>query len=149
MTSRIKAAVSVNKPPLAVILGEPDRDWTVWDLRLVTALVLHEEMTNGSGIPIYWDRSERVQFEVKSFTSKSKAALDRAEEKAAKGKNKNHGKVFYAVPRTTDGGPLPTLEEFLEQERIKREMSAGNFRVGQDKFSNAGWKPKDKGIELG
>lgn len=105
-------------------------------------------MITSTGVPIYWDRSERVVFEAHSFTSKSKAALERAEEKAASGTSKNYGKTFYAVPKSTDGKPLPTLEEFIEEQRVRREMMAGNIKVGGDKFNNAEWKPKDKGIEL-
>lgn len=91
-------------------------------------------------MPIYWDRSDRVRFTAKSFISKSKAVLDQAEEKARDGKAKNYGKVFYPEPVTIDGGPLPTLEEYLEQEKRKRDMAAGKVKlVDNDPFSNSGW----------
>ena len=126
----------MQQPPLAVILDDPSRDWTFWDYRLVKALVLSQDMQSGTGVPLYLDRSDRVRFEVGSYVSRSKAALDRAEEKASKGKAKNYGKVFYPIPRTVDGGPMPTLEEFLQEQELKREMSAGNIRIG-GQFSNA------------
>lgn len=131
--------------------NDPDAKWTRWDYKLVKALELYDNMLAGGAYPVYIDRSDRVRFEVKSYTSKSKAVLDRAEEKAASSKTKNYGKIFYAVPETIDGGPLPTLEEFLDEQAEKRSREAGNFRVtGADaKFSNANWKPKNKGIELG
>lgn len=115
----------------------------MWDYRLVKALRTHEDLVTGTGVPIYWDRSDRVAFEAHSFVSKSKAALERAEEKASKGTTKNYGKTFYAVPKTTDGGPLPTLEEFVEEQRLRREMSAGKIKVTGDKFSNAAWTPAE------
>lgn len=152
MVPRVRAAVKINKPPLAVIFEEPEREWTRWDFRLVKALEIYEDMKTGTGMPMYWDRSDRVRFETESFVSKSKAVLDRAEERASQSKTKNYGKVFYAVPKTMDGGPLPTLEEFLVEQAEKRARMAGNFRAPTAPgaaFSNADWKPKNKGVELG
>lgn len=116
-------------------------EYNMWDMRLVKAVELYENIRSGSGVPIYWDRSDRVVFEAESYVSKSQAALDRAEEKAANSKTKNYGKVFYPVPRTTDGGPLPTLDEWLVEQEQKRQMMAGNFDLG-GQFSNADWKPE-------
>jgi len=136
-----------------VIFEAPEREWTRWDFRLIKALELYDDMKTGTGMPMYWDRSDRVRFELETYTSKSKAVLDRAEEKAAEGKSKNYGKVFYTVPKTMDGGPLPTLEEFLAEQAEKRSRMAGNFRTPtggpREAFSNADWKPKNKGVELG
>lgn len=152
MVSRIRAAVKISKPPLAVIFNAPTMEWSSWDFKLVKALELYDEMKTGTGMPIYWDRSDRVRFEVGSYTSKSKAVLDRAEEKAGESKSKNYGKVFYATPKTMDGGMLPTLDEWLAEQEEKRARTAGNFRVPEAEaapFSNANWKPKNKGVELG
>lgn len=124
------------------IMDDPDhRELTLLDIRLLKALEIYENMLNNDGIPIYWDRSDRVVFEVETQTSKSRAAIEKKEEKAAEGNSKNYGKSFYAVPKTIDGGPLPTLEEFLEEQAKKRAMMAGNIRVGGE-FSNADWKPE-------
>lgn len=117
------------------ILEDPKHEWGKWDFRLVKGLEIHDEMIVG-GVPIYWDRSDRVRFEVGTYTSKSKQALDRAEEKARKSKNSNHGKVYYPIPKTTDGGPLPTLEEWLAERAEKAAMSAGKIVVGEGQFSN-------------
>lgn len=107
------------------------------------ALVLYDAYMSGTGVPMYIDRSDRVRFDVGSYTSRSKAALDAAEEKAKKGKQKNFGKVFFPIPLTTDGGPLPTLEEFLAEQKLKEEMTAGNIRIDPEgAFSNANWKPE-------
>lgn len=146
---RIRAAIKINKPPIGVMFGDPDAKWTKWDLRLVMALEIHDNMMQG-GIPLYWDRSDRVRFEVESYVSKSKAVLDRAEAKAAEGKTKNYGKIFYVKPHTVDGGPLPTLEEFLEEQASKQRAQAGNIRIKDNTpFSNAGWKPKDAPVLFG
>lgn len=117
MKPRIRAAVKAGKPPLMFILEDPSHtEWTRWDIRLAKAFEIHEDLLVG-GIPVYIDRSERVEFDLKSYISKSRAVLDRAEDKARNSKKKNYGKMWYVVPRTTDGGPLPTLEEFLESRK--------------------------------
>lgn len=122
-----------------MIFDEPEREWSHWDFRLVKAFQIREEMLMG-GVPIYLDRSDRVRFEVESFVSKSKAALDRAEEKASNSKQKTYGKIFYPVPKTVDGGPLPTLDDWLEEQRTKNAMKVGNIRLGGE-FDNAQWSP--------
>lgn len=132
-----------------MIFNDPSAEWTDWDYKLVKALVIYEDYKSGTGVPMYWDRSDRVRFEVGSYVSRSKASLDRAEEKASKQKTTSYGKIFYPIPVTMDGGPLPTLQEFLEEQELKRQMTAGNIRVGDGKFANAGWKPKDQGVLLG
>ena len=39
---RIRAAISIGQPPLALILEEPGRDWTRWDYRLVKGFTIFE-----------------------------------------------------------------------------------------------------------
>ena len=124
------------------IFNDPThQEWTRFDIILANAMRLRDDMLVG-GVPIYLDRSDRVAFEVGSYISKSKAVLDRAEEKARKSKTPTYGKVLYPIPRTIDGGPLPTMEEYLEQEARKKAMSAGKIRVGGEAHDNSNWKPK-------
>ena len=144
MGTRLKAAATAGKPPLMFILGDPEHtEWDSWDIKLALAYQISEELSQG-GVPVYWDRSDRVRFTAESYISKSKAAVDRAEEKASKGNTKNYGKIFYPKPQTVDGGPLPTLEEWLEESRLKHEMGAGKIRSGPiDPFDNSNWKPEE------
>lgn len=119
MVSRLEAAALAGQPPLMFILEDPEHTkWGKWDIRLAKALQLRNDLLQG-GVPMYWDRSDRVRFEVDSYISKSKAAVERAEEKESKKTKgqKAYGKVFYPKPVTVDGGPLPTLEEFQEEMR--------------------------------
>lgn len=123
------------------IFENPKHEWCKWDFRLMKALELQADMLQGN-IPVYWDRSDRVRFEIESYISKSRAALDRAEEKAREGKDKNYGKVFYPVPKTIDGGPLPTRDEWLEEQAKKKAMSVGKIKFTNDPFDNAAWAPE-------
>lgn len=89
----------------------------MWDYKLIKAYHLHEQYMDGN-FPIWIDRSDRVTFDVKRGISRSKAAMDRHE---TRNQNKKDapGVFYYPVPRTMDGGPLPTMEEWVEQEKTK------------------------------
>jgi len=79
------------------------------------------------GWPIWVDNSERVSFEVKKRKSKSGAAIERAQWLAEKAQSKKKGEApppfgdrMYAVPKTSDGKPLPRKKDWLvEQQRLK------------------------------
>jgi len=79
------------------------------------------------GWPIWVDSSERVSFESKKRTSKSSAAIEKAQWLAEKAQSKKKGDApppfgqrYYAVPKTVDGKPLPRKKDWLvEQQRLK------------------------------
>ena len=71
------------------------------------------------GIPIWWDESERVTFDAKPRVSKSRAAIERAQEKASKAKTSVPGRYFIAEPKVMDGGDFPTRTEWLEEQARK------------------------------
>ena len=64
------------------------------------------------------DESDRVTFDAISRTSRSRAAVQRAE-KAQKG-DPPPGQYFIAEPRVMDGGEMPTKQEWIEGEQKKR-----------------------------
>lgn len=128
----LKAAVNSGQAPLAVILDDESHDkWTVWDYRLFKAHHILQDWYR-DGIPIWWDESERVTFDAKARVSKSKAAIDRAQESASKKKTPTPGQYFIAEPRLMDGDDFPTREEWFEEQSKK----SGNNKVS--KFGNDG-----------
>lgn len=90
----------------------------MWDYCLLKAHYIKEEWYR-DGIPIWWDESERLTFDAKPRISKSRAAVERAQEKAGKSKNVVHGRYFIAEPKIMDGGDWPTREEWLEEQARK------------------------------
>lgn len=130
--SSLKAARDYQKPPLSFILEDPKHvEWNIWDIKIANAyqMMLDFEV---EGWPIWVDQSERVVFEVKTRKSRSAAALEKAQfleqKKAEKAKNyvPKFGQRLYAVPKTVDGGPMPTKKDWvLEQsEKVKTERVA-------------------------
>jgi hypothetical protein len=71
------------------------------------------------GIPLWWDESDRVTFNAIARVSKSRAAIDRAEEGANKNKKSVPGRYFIAEPKVMDGGEFPTREEWAEEQSRK------------------------------
>tara|TARA_R110002153_G_scaffold237485_2_gene391650 strand:- start:120 stop:392 length:273 start_codon:yes stop_codon:yes gene_type:complete len=71
-------------------------------------------------VPIWWDESERITFDAKARVSKSRAAIERAQEADGKKKNKAHGRYFTAEPRVMDGGEMPTRDEWLKEQEEKK-----------------------------
>jgi hypothetical protein len=89
------------------------------------------------GIPIWWDESERVAFETKARVSKSRAAIERAQEKANKNKTTVHGRYFVAEPKVIGGGELPTRQEWLEEQAKKdgKSKTSSKFDSGRREAS--------------
>lgn len=119
LVPRIRAALDAQVPPTAIILRDPEhKEYGVWDFKLVTALRIYDDMMRGS-VPIYWDESDRVAFDVKVGVSKSKAAIEIRQSRDEKKKTNTPGRYYYVTPRVIDGGLLPTREEWIE-ERMKK-----------------------------
>lgn len=108
-----------------MILRNPrHKEYTDWDLRLLVAYYTHDQLLRGS-VPVYWDESDRVAFDVKTGISKSRRAISQREERDSKKGQAQHGVYYYAVPRAIDGGPLPTMEEWLAEREAKQGKDRG------------------------
>jgi len=100
-----------------VLFNDPKHtEYDFWDLRLLKAYYFTEDFTR-EGIPIWWDESDRVNFEVKAKVSRSRRALDAKQEQDSKKNVKAHGRYYVPVPKSNDGRPLPTFQEWLEDQR--------------------------------
>ena len=91
----------------------------MWDYRLFKAHYILEDWYR-DGIPVWWDESDRVTFDAKARFSKSRAAIERAQEADGKKKTKAYGKYYVTEPRVVDGGELPTRDEWLEEQERKK-----------------------------
>lgn len=119
--SYLRAAVSANLPPKQVIFNDPShKEYDRWDLRLLKAFYFAQDFIR-DGVPVWWDESDRVFFEVDKRISRSRAATQRAEE-SENGKDKKSppGRYFIPIPKTRDGSALPTFKEWAEEQDHKR-----------------------------
>lgn len=90
----------------------------MWDYRLLKAHYILQDWYR-DGVPLWWDESDRVTFDAKPRFSKSRAAVERAQEALSKKKTKSYGQYFVTEPRVIDGGELPTREEWIEEQKRK------------------------------
>ncbi len=90
----------------------------MWDYRLIKAYHLVQDWYR-DGIPLWWDESDRVTFNARARVSKSRAAIERAQDSAGKKKSTVHGRYFIAEPKVMDGGPFPTRDEWLKEQALK------------------------------
>ena len=98
---------------------EEHSKWTVWDYKLFKAHYILQDWYR-DGVPVWWDESDRVVFEAEARISKSRAAIERAQEKASKGKTTVHGRYFIANPVVQGGGDFPTRDEWVKEQERKR-----------------------------
>lgn len=69
--------------------------------------------------------------------SKSRAAIERAQESStANGKKAIPGRYFVAEPKVIDGGEMPTLHEWVEEQERKSGMSAPVTKFGTNSKHN-------------
>jgi hypothetical protein len=124
----LKAAAQIGHPPTAVIFSDPShKKWTMWDYRLLKAHYMLQDWYR-DGIPLWWDESDRVTFDAKARYSKSRAAIERAQESDGKKKSKQYGKYYVAEPRVVDGGEMPTRDEWIEEQERKQGMTKVQHR---------------------
>lgn len=92
--------------------------WTDWDYSLATALQLVEDYTDSeTGHLVFVEQSERVTFDATKYIKKSVAKVERM----TNGKNykATPGERWRTKPVVMDGGEMPTLTEWLEEQRKK------------------------------
>lgn len=111
-----------------MILSDPTcMTWTAIDYKLVKAHYLKGNMMSGN-FPIWIDSSPRVEFEAKSLISKSEAAVQRAAKNDSSKGEGTPGKRFYAIPHVMDGGKMPTMREYIdEQEKVRKVQGPYRF----------------------
>lgn len=112
--------MSANLPPKQVLFDDPSHtEYDFWDLRLLKAAFFAKDFVR-DGIPVWWDESDDVFFEVERRTSRSRAATERAEESDKKGdKSVPPGRYYIPVPKTRGGKPLPSFAQWAEEQERK------------------------------
>ena len=96
----------------------------MWDLKLLKAHHFIKDFTV-DGIPVWWDDSPRVFYDVERRVSRSKAAVQRAEKADSERENSKDvpGRYYVPVPVTRDGSPMPTFAEWAEENAAKKAKS--------------------------
>ena len=100
--------------------GDVEREpfWLDWDYALATALQTVEDYTDAETGQLVWvEQSSRVTFDAQRYTKKSIAAIDR--KTSGKNYKAQPGERWRAKPVVMDGGDLPTMREWIEEQSDK------------------------------
>lgn len=124
----IRAAIDSGRPPLELLLDEPNRPRGKWDGKLIKALYLNEAF-DIEGYPIWVEESPNVQFVARTKTIRSQQVVD---SKRSKLKPGAHGVRVYAEAKLMPGKKWPTRKEWMSRDRVAdNEMDADDLKAIQ------------------
>jgi len=112
MRPTIQAAIESGRPPLELLMDEPNRERTRLDGILIKAYYL-QQAYEVDGYPIWVEDSPSVTFEAKSRVIRSLAAVETAQAAESKKKNPRPGRRFHAEAKLVPGASWPTRAEWL------------------------------------
>ena len=124
MKTIIRAAVDSGRPPLELLLDEPDRPRCKWDGKLIKALYLQEAFEL-EGYPIWVEESPAVSFMARRRDVRSLKAVEDAQAAHGKKKDPPNGVRFYAEAKLLPGHTWPTRAEWMK----KKSQSPGEFEA--------------------
>lgn len=114
----IRAAIDSGRPPLELLLDQPDRKRSKWDGKLIKALYLHDSY-EVDGYPIWVEESPDITFQAKRTVLRSAAVVEKAQESHSNKKNPEKGVRFYAKAVLRDGARWPTRAEWAAKQSNK------------------------------
>lgn len=115
MKTIIRAAVDSGRPPLELLLDEPDRKRSKWDGKLIKALYMNEAF-DVDGHPIWVEESPDIIFQAKRRVFRSKAVVQAAEETHRSKKSPEKGVQYYAKATLKPGKKWPTRADWLAKQ---------------------------------
>lgn len=117
----IQAAVDSGRPPLELILNQPDRKRSKWDGMLIKGLYLAKAYEI-EGYPIWVEESDAISFKAVPRVIRSLKVVEEAQAKeSAKGERAAKGKRFHAEAVLAPGRTWPTRLEW-EKRRSNGEV---------------------------
>lgn len=112
MKSIIQAAIESGRPPLELLLDQPNRERSRLDGILIKAYYL-QKAYEVDGYPIWIEESTDVDFVAKGRVIRSLAVVEKAQEAEGKKKHTTHGKRFHAEVILHDGAKWPTRAAWI------------------------------------
>lgn len=117
----VQAAVDSGRPPLELILNEPDRKRSKWDGMLIKGLYLANAY-EVEGYPIWVEESPDVTFKSVPRVIRSLAVVEKAQsDESKKGDSATRGKRFHAEAVLAPGAKWPTRADW-EARRARGEV---------------------------
>lgn len=126
----IRAAVDSGRPPLELLLDDPDRKRSKWDGKLIKALYLSEAFEI-EGHPVWVEESDSIVFEARRKRIRSLAVVEAAQDTHTAKKNPEKGVRFYAEAKLKPGHTWPTRKEWTDKRLGKVAEPVVDQRVAE------------------
>lgn len=110
----IRAAVDSGRPPLELLLDEPNRKRCKWDGKLIKALYLNEAFEI-EGYPVWVEESDSIFFKAKRHKIRSLAVVEAAQQTHQEKKNPEKGVRFSAEAKLKPGHKWPTRADWIKK----------------------------------
>lgn len=115
MKHAVQAAVDSGRPPLELLLNQPDRKRSKWDGMLIKGLYMAKSFEI-EGYPIWVEESPDVSFKAVPRVIRSLAVVEAEQKKeTAKGDRATKGKRFHAEAVLAPGKKWPTRKDWLDR----------------------------------
>lgn len=114
MKSVIRAAIESGRPPLELLLDQPNRERTRLDGTLIKAYYL-EQAYEVEGHAAWVEDSPDISFVLRTRDLRSLAVVEKAQDDESKKKNPTRGRRFWAEPVLRQGAKWPTRAEWLKK----------------------------------
>lgn len=112
----IQAAVDSGRPPLELLLNQPDRKRSKWDGMLIKALYLYKSYEI-EGYPIWIEESPDIGFKAVPRVIRSLQVVEIEQDRESRKDNPTKGKRFHAEAVLRPGATWPTRADWERRHR--------------------------------
>ncbi|QAU07380.1 tail assembly chaperone [Microbacterium phage Platte] len=130
----IQAAVDSGRPPLELLLDQPNRKRGKWDGKLIKALYLNKAY-EVEGYPIWVEESPDIRFEAVPRVIRSLQVVEIAQDAESKRDNPTKGKRFHAEARLRPGAKWPSRKDWEKRHRSGEVVPEDGVTVRQSKIA--------------
>lgn len=134
MRHTIQAAVDSGRPPLELILNQPERKRTKMDGILIKALYLYKSYEI-EGYPIWVEESPDVSFKAVPRVIRSVQAVEEEQAKESKKDNPTKGKRFHAEAVLRPGAQWPTRADWEKRHRSGEVIPEDGVTLRQNQIA--------------
>lgn len=122
------------RPPLELILNQPDRKRSKWDGILIKALYLNKAYEI-EGYPIWVEESKDIQFKAVPRVIRSLQVVEIAQDAETKKDNPVKGKRFHAEAVLRPGAKWPTRADWDKRHRSGEVIPEDGVTARQSKIA--------------
>lgn len=130
----IQAAVDSGRPPLELLLNQPDRKRSKWDGMLIKGLYLNKAY-EVEGYPIWVEESPDITFEAVPRVIRSLRVVEEKQEQDQKSGKPMKGRKYHAEARLRKGAEWPTRQDWTKRHNSGEPVPEEGVTLRQTKIA--------------